>query len=251
MDRRANILGVHIDPVDLAHSLDFIDSWITARERKYVGVLAIHSIMDGYRDAESRREINQSGLAVPDGMGLVWLLQLMGFRSVSRVYGADLMLGLCERGRTKGWRHFLYGGDPGTSDRLAGRLAERFPGIHVVGSMAPPFGEATPAEDEAAVREIEQARPDILWLGISSKKQIRWMNQHRGRLAVPVMIGVGAAFDFLSGEKAQAPEWVRQNGLEWLFRLASEPGRLWKRYAQYPLFGILVAAQFLGLKRFD
>jgi N-acetylglucosaminyldiphosphoundecaprenol N-acetyl-beta-D-mannosaminyltransferase len=251
MDRRANILGVHIDPVDLAHSLDLIDSWITARERNYVSLLPIHSIMDGYWDAECRLETNQSGLAAPDGMGLVWLLQTIGYRSVSRVYGADLMLSMCERGLRKSWRHFLFGGAPGTADRPAGRLADRFPGIHVVGSMAPPFGEPTPAEDEAAVHRIEQTRPDILWLGISSKKQIRWMNRHCGKIDVPIMIGVGAAFDFLSGEKAQAPKWVQRNGLEWLFRLASEPGRLWKRYAQYPLFGILVAAQFLGLKRFD
>jgi N-acetylglucosaminyldiphosphoundecaprenol N-acetyl-beta-D-mannosaminyltransferase len=248
---RGNILGVHIDAIDLPRAVTTVDSWIDRGERRYVCVIAIHVVMDAYGNAGVRRCINCGGLSVPDGMGIVWLLKLTGHRAVSRVYGADLMLALCHRGLEKGRRHFFYGGEPGTADLLAARLSDRFPGLCVAGTLCPPFHDPTPEEDAAAVRRIEETHPDFLWLGISSRKQILWMGGHSGKIDVPAMVGVGAAFDFLTGRRKQAPPWMQRSGTEWLFRLASEPGRMWRRYAQYPRFALLAGAQLLGMKRYD
>ena len=227
---RGNILGVRVDAVTMPQTMGCIDSWIARGEKRYVCVAAAHVVMDGYWNPDVRKWMNQAGLTVPDGMGTVWLLKWKGFRPVERIYGADLMLRACEQGIVKGWRHFFFGGEAGTADLLAARLAERFPGLQVAGTATPPFREMTPAEDGALIRQVEEARADILWLGISSIKQIRWMGTHLGKIDIPVMIGVGAVFDFLSGRKKQAPRFVQRSGLEWFFRLCCEPRRLWKRY---------------------
>lgn len=169
---------------------------------------------------------------------------------MDRVYGPDLMLALCERSLEKGYRHFFYGGAPGVPERLAERLGARFPGLRVVGTFSPPFRPLTLEEDEKVVRMINGASPDILWVGLGAPKQERWMAEHRDRLRVPVMIGVGAAFDFYAGVKRQAPRWMQRAGLEWLFRLCQEPRRLWRRYLlNIPRFLCLVAAQELGIIR--
>jgi N-acetylglucosaminyldiphosphoundecaprenol N-acetyl-beta-D-mannosaminyltransferase len=183
-------------------------------------------------------------------MGLVRLLQIKGHRHVRRVYGPDLLLQVCAAGLPRGRRHYLYGGDSETLGRLESVLHTRFPGIVIAGSQAPPFRSLSPEEDEQAVQMINLGRPDVVWVALGSPKQERWMSEHRGRVKAPVMIGVGAAFDFLSGGKPQAPRWMQQNGLEWLFRLATEPRRLWRRYARYPLFAALVTAQALGWRQF-
>ncbi|MCJ7677905.1 MAG: WecB/TagA/CpsF family glycosyltransferase, partial [Anaerolineales bacterium] len=138
----------------------------------------------------------------------------------------------------------------GVAKRLADSLRARFPGIRIVGTHTPPFRDLTEDEDRSVVNEINTTVPDIVWVGLSSPKQERWMAVHLGRLQAPVMVGVGAAFDFLSGTKPQAPPWIQSLGLEWLFRLATEPQRLWPRYRQYPRFAVLALAQVLGLKRF-
>ena len=194
--------------------------------------------------------MNASGLTTPDGMAIVWLLRLQGHRRVSRVYGPDLMLSLCRHGLERGIRHFLYGGDKGVVEELSASLLTRFPGLQIVGTHTPPFGELTEEEDRQAVESINACNPDIVWVGLSTPKQERWMAVHLGRIEAPVMIGVGAAFDFLSGRKRQAPRWMQRAGLEWLFRLASEPRRLWPRYRRYPLFVLLAIAQLLGLKHY-
>ena len=166
-------------------------------------------------------------------MPLVWLSRARGFGYVNRVYGPDLMLALCERSLSKGYRHFLYGGAPGVPEKLAENLKRRFPGLDVVGTYSPPFRPLTHEEDERVVRMINEAGPDIVWVGLSTPKQERWMAGHIGRLEAPVLIGVGAAFDFHSGVKRQAPRWMQRSGLEWLFRLLTEPRRLWRRYLIY------------------
>jgi N-acetylglucosaminyldiphosphoundecaprenol N-acetyl-beta-D-mannosaminyltransferase len=228
-----------------------ISEWIAQRESHYVCVTPAHVVMDGRRDPKLRSALNASGLTTPDGMGIVWLLKLRGYRNVSRVYGADLMLAICRLSETNGWRHFFYGGEPGVAEELAGRLAARFPKLQVAGTFSPPFRAPTPAECEADILRINAAHPDVLWVGIGSPRQELWMAEHTGRIGAPAMIGVGAAFDFLSGRKRQAPGWIQRAGLEWLFRLASEPRRLWRRYSEYPLFVVLVVLQTLGLTRYD
>jgi N-acetylglucosaminyldiphosphoundecaprenol N-acetyl-beta-D-mannosaminyltransferase len=160
------------------------------------------------------------------------------------------MNAVCARSMEKGWRHFLYGGNPGVAESLKARLESKYEGIQIVGTYEPPFRPLTEQEDREVIRCINAARPDILWVGIGTPKQEIWMSEHLGNIDVNVMVGVGAAFDFLSGLKAQAPHWVQRLGMEWLFRLSTEPKRLWPRYSQYPFFGLLVLAQFLGLRRF-
>jgi N-acetylglucosaminyldiphosphoundecaprenol N-acetyl-beta-D-mannosaminyltransferase len=206
--------------------------------------------MEARRDPEFRRILNRSGLTTPDGMAIVWLLRLMGHRQVRRVYGPDLMLAVCEAGVGKGWRHFLYGGGPGIADDLAAHLCARFPGLQIAGTFTPPFGPPTPEEDTHAIAAIGASPADIVWVGLSTPKQERWMAAHVGRVQAPVLIGVGAAFDFLSGRKPQAPSWMQRSGLEWLFRLGTEPRRLWPRYREYPLFALLAIGQLLGLKHY-
>ncbi len=248
---RVNILGTHVSAINMSQAVETIGSWIVRRERNYVCLTAAHVVMDGSRNRDIRGWVNRAGLATPDGMGIVWLLKAKGYRAVSRVYGPDLMLALCEDGLATRRRHFFYGGEPGVAEALAARLSERFPGLQTAGTFSPPFRPPTPAEETAAIREINQSKSDILWVAIGSPRQEGWMDGHLGKVDVPVMIGVGAAFDFLSGRIRQAPRWIQRAGLEWLFRLAREPRRLGRRYAQYPLFALLVFLQMIGVTRYD
>ncbi len=247
---RVNILGVRVSATNMTQALGVIDRWIAGRTSHYICVTPIHGIMECQNDPALIDIFNASGLTVPDGMGVVWLLKLMGHAEVSRVYGPDLMQAVCAASAEKGWRHFLYGGAPGIAGQLAQELQEQFPGIQIVGTYTPPFRPLTAEEDAAVVQQIQGSGADIVWVGISTPKQERWMSEHRERLGVPVLVGVGAAFDFLSGAKPQAPLWIQRSGLEWLFRLASEPRRLWRRYAQYPLFALLLLGQALKLRRY-
>lgn len=230
---RVDILGVGVSAINMEMALEAIEGWIERREQHYVCVTTVHGVMECRKDPELRRIFNSSGLTTPDGMPLVWLSRARGFGYVNRVYGPDLMLALCERSLSKGYRHFLYGGAPGVPEKLAENLKRRFPGLDVVGTYSPPFRPLTHEEDERVVRMINEAGPDIVWVGLSTPKQERWMAGHIGRLEAPVLIGVGAAFDFHSGVKRQAPRWMQRSGLEWLFRLLTEPRRLWRRYLIY------------------
>ena len=245
-----SVLGIGVHPVNLTSSLGIIDEWIQDRRQKYICVTPAHSIMDAYHDPDFRRILNSSGLTTPDGMSLVWILRLLGHKEVDRVYGPDLMLALCRYGVEKKYRHYLYGGEPGVTEALASRLTNRFEDLQIAGMHSPPFQRLTDNEDRAVIEKINSTNPDIVWVGLSSPKQERWMAEHLGKIEAPVMIGVGAAFDFLSGNKPQAPRWIQRSGFEWLFRLASEPRRLWPRYRRYPLFVWLVLLQLLGLKEF-
>jgi N-acetylglucosaminyldiphosphoundecaprenol N-acetyl-beta-D-mannosaminyltransferase len=247
---RVNVLGVGVSAINMEMALALCDQWIARREQHYVCVTGVHGVMESQRDPALRATLCRSGLTTPDGMPLVWLSKLHGFRHVERVYGPDLMLALCARSVEKGYRHFLYGGDEALVEALAERLRQRYPGIRIVGAFAPPFRPLTPDEDRDIVRVINDARPDVVWVGLSTPKQERWMAEHHRRIAAPVMIGVGAAFDFGAGRKKQAPRWMQRNGLEWLFRLFQEPRRLWRRYVlNIPRFIALVALQTLHLRR--
>jgi len=188
---------------------------------------------------------------VPDGMPLVWLGRGQGHRQVTRVYGPDLMLAVCDAGRATGLTHYFFGGAAGVPERLRDRLAQRFPGLRVVGTMSPPFRPLTAAEIAALRGEIAAQRPDILWVGLSTPKQELFMAQHGPQLDAGLLIGVGAAFDFHAGVTPQAPRWMQQSGLEWLFRLGVEPRRLWRRYlVNNPLFVARLLLQATGLRRY-
>jgi N-acetylglucosaminyldiphosphoundecaprenol N-acetyl-beta-D-mannosaminyltransferase len=204
------------------------------------------------RDAELRRIHNEAGLVTPDGMPLVWISRLNGFKGVSRVYGPDLLLACCEQFLSQQCRHFFYGAGEGVAERLGTRLASRFPGLVVAGSFSPPFGTLSPEEDREIVTMINAAEPDIVWVGLSTPKQERWMKEHLGRIKAPVLIGVGAAFDFHAGLKPQAPGWMQRTGLEWFFRMITEPRRLGRRYVvNNPLFVINLFLQWTGVRRYE
>jgi len=249
---RVNLLGVGVSAIDMAQALETIERWLVGREQHYVCISGVHGIMESQRDEALRRIHNRAGLVTPDGMPLVWLSRLHGLCHVERVYGPDLMLACCERSVARGYRHFFYGGGEGVALRLADRLRQRYPGLRVAGTYTPPFRPLGAAEDQEIVREINSADPDIVWVGLSTPKQERWMAAHVGRLSAPVLIGVGAAFDFHAGLKKQAPRWMQRSGLEWLFRLGTEPRRLWRRYLRNnPAFIWCVLLQAVGIARYE
>lgn len=249
---RLNVLGVGVSAITMAQALATIDIWIAHRQQRYVCVTGVHGIMESQRDPLLRRIHNRAGLVTPDGMPLVWLCHLHGLRHVERVYGPDLMLALCEHSLAAGYRHYVYGGAEGVPELLAERLQQRFGGLQVVGTCSPPFRPLSTEEDQQVVAAINAAAPDIVWVGLSTPRQEHWMADHVGRLSAPVLIGVGAAFDFHSGRKRQAPRWIQRHGLEWFFRLLNEPRRLWRRYLiNNPLFVLLIAQQLRGWVRYS
>ena len=244
---RANILGVGVSATNMEMALRTIEEWISRRECHYVCATGVHGVMESWRDDDLRRIHNAAGLVVADGAPLAWLSRIMGVRQADHVRGSDLMLKMCERSAKRGYRQFFYGGAPGVAEKLASRLHGQFPLLQVTGVCSPPFRSLSPEEDSAVVDCINSAKPDIVWVGISTPKQERWMSEHWRRLDAPVLIGVGAAFDFHAGLKKQAPYWMQKSGLEWLFRLLSEPRRLWRRYLiNNPWFLWLVLLQLLG-----
>jgi len=249
--QRVNVLGVGVSAITMPLAVETIEKWIIQRQREYVCVTNVHLIMECQRDEKLRQIHNRAGMVTPDGMPLVWLSHLNGFRQVERVYGPDLLLAFCARSATQGYRHYFYGGAEGVPQLLVKRLTQRFPGLEIAGMFSPPFTPLSPREDAQIVDMINQTQPDVIWVGLGAPKQERWMAAHLGRIQAPVMIGVGAAFDFHSGLKPQAPYWMQRHGLEWVFRLANEPQRLWRRYLIYnPLFIFLVLQQFMGLRRY-
>jgi N-acetylglucosaminyldiphosphoundecaprenol N-acetyl-beta-D-mannosaminyltransferase len=247
---KINILGVGVSTVNLQSAISQIEIWIKDQHETYITVTPAHALMDCYNHPELKPIFNRSGMTTPDGMAVVWILHLLGQREVGRVYGPDLMSAICERSLQTGWRHYIYGSTPNVIEDLRLKLGQRFPGINIAGTYSPPFRELSEAEDQDVVNNINAANPDIVWVGIGSPRQEVWMSQHLGRINAPVQIGVGAAFDFLSGHKKQAPRLIQRSGFEWLFRLLIEPKRLWKRYIQYPLFVLLVLEQLMGIRKY-
>lgn len=242
--RRVDVLGVGISCADIPRIVGVISSWITTGEKHYVCVTGMHGVMEARHDLELRRIHNHSGLTTPDGMPMVWASRWAGMKQARRVYGPDLMAAVMEHGAAQGWRSYFLGGAPGVADEFAGRLRSSNPDIQIVGCCSPPFRELTPAEDAELVDQINRAQPDIIWVGLGTPKQERWMASHQEPIDAPVLVGVGAAFDFGAGRLRQAPRWMQRSGLEWLFRLAVEPRRLWRRYLfNIPQFVVALARQ--------
>jgi N-acetylglucosaminyldiphosphoundecaprenol N-acetyl-beta-D-mannosaminyltransferase len=246
-DDRVNILGVSVSCINLDDAVRTIERWIATSSRNYVCITGVHGVMESRRDKRLRSIHNDAGMVTPDGMPLVWLSRLFGKRRTDRVYGPDLMRKMTAVSSLCGYRQFYYGGAEGVADRLKEVLVNAHPGLEVAGAFCPPFRELTPEEDEAVVDAINAVRPHIVWVGLSTPKQEFWMAKHMGRIEAPVIVGVGAAFDFLAGTKRQAPRWMQRGGLEWLFRLCSEPRRLWRRYAYIvPAFTVLAVGELVS-----
>jgi len=238
IQEKSNILGIGCNLTNYEKVMETIEAWRSGRSRKSRYVVAInpHSVMMGKRNRNVRRAMAGAALSLPDGIGMVWAANILGYSHRGRVTGPTLLLNLCDSGRDYGFRHYFYGGAEGVADEMASRLCKEFPGLAVAGTHCPPFRELTPEEDAAEVAKVNASNADILWVGLGAPKQERWMAAHVDAVQVPIMIGVGAAFDFHSGHVKWAPRWIRGLGLEWAYRLAQEPRRLWRRNLDSPLF---------------
>jgi N-acetylglucosaminyldiphosphoundecaprenol N-acetyl-beta-D-mannosaminyltransferase len=249
---RFNVLGTAVAAVSLDQARDFV---LTARGQKRLGYICCATAYNldlARTDPELRRAYHHSCITTPDGMPLVWLGRWLGHRGVTRVYGPDLLLAACEAGRALGLRHYFYGGAPGVAGELQARLTARFPGLLIVGTFSPPYRELTATEAAALHADVAAKQPDVIWVGLSTPKQEKFMLTYAPSLDAGLLIGVGAAFDFHSGRVRQAPRWMQRSGLEWFFRLCIEPRRLWRRYLVHnPLFVLRTFLQLSGLKKYD
>ena len=244
---RYNVLGVGVSALTLAEARDRVLEGKGSARRGYVCVTGVHGVMESQDDPALRRIHNEAFLVTPDGMPLVWL----GPAGVERVYGPDLMLAVCDAGRARGTRHYFYGGAPGVAEELRDRLCARYPGLEVVGTFTPPFRPLNDAELHALQANVSRTRPDVMWIGLGTPKQERFMAEHWRTLDAGLLIGVGAAFDFHTGRVRQAPRWMQRSGLEWLFRMFTEPRRLGPRYLRHnPRFLARALWQRLGLRKY-
>jgi N-acetylglucosaminyldiphosphoundecaprenol N-acetyl-beta-D-mannosaminyltransferase len=233
------VLGVGVHAVQIPDVVAQMEYWISEqwtpsrRDCHFIAVANVHVLMEAQHDKSFRKILASAHLVVPDGMPLIWVGRLRGHSLRFRVYGPDLLMDFCRQTAKRAYGHFFFGGAPGVPEELAVRLKRQFPEMRIAGTFSPPFRQLSAEEDARAVQMIEDAAPDVLWIGLGCPKQERWMYQHYERLNVPVIVGVGQAFDIHAGRKPQAPVWMRQHGLEWLFRLLREPARLWRRYLIY------------------
>jgi N-acetylglucosaminyldiphosphoundecaprenol N-acetyl-beta-D-mannosaminyltransferase len=248
---RARVLGIPLAISNYEQVMDWMDAMIAAGERGYVTAAAVNLVMSAQENPATLEAVMAATLAVPDGMPLVWALRALGHPQATRVYGPDLMAMYCARAAGTGIPMYLYGGR-GDRERelLASRLCERYPGLEIVGGASPPFTPLTLEQDERLLADIDASGAQVVWVGTGQPKQEQWMHRMRPRLQAPLLVGVGAAFDFHAGLVKQAPPWMQRNGLEWSYRLMREPRRLWRRYARYnPRFVIGFARQYLQERR--
>ena len=248
---KCNVLGVGISVIDQTRARDILFDAVRSGRRGYVAVTGVHGVSEAQRDPQLMQILNNALLCTPDGMPMVWMGKLQGHRSIERVYGPDLMLNICQHSVAEGFTHFLYGGAAGVADQLANTLRKRFPGLKIAGTYSPPFRALAPGELEQLQAAVARAEPDFFWVGLSTPKQERFMAEHMPLLpAAKVFLGVGAAFDLLTGRVRQSPRWMQRVGLEWFFRWTQEPRRLTRRYfVNNPLFIWRAAAQLSGLRR--
>jgi N-acetylglucosaminyldiphosphoundecaprenol N-acetyl-beta-D-mannosaminyltransferase len=246
-----DVLGVPLAITDYELALDWIDEMVAARQPGYVCVCNVHAVMASAEDPELRTALLRSSINVPDGQPLVWAMNALGESLEDRVYGPELMARACERAADNAQRFYLYGGrNQGALVQLSLNLRQRYPGVQIVGGYSPPHRPLTDEESAGVAAEINRTKPDVVWVGIGVPKQEKWMVRMRTQLEAPVLIGVGAAFDFHAGLVPQAPKVLQDRGLEWAYRLAQEPRRLWRRYLRYnPRFVSAFARQLAAHRR--
>ena len=243
------ILGSRVDPVSYAQATQQVVAWAQGHESHYVCAANVHMLMEAYDSPEFQQVVNGADLVTPDGMPLVWMLQCLGYPKQERVYGPDLTLKLIEAAVVQEISVGFYGGTAETLVGLTASFKEKYPNLQIRYSYSPPFRPLTATEDESVILAVNASGAQILFIGLGCPKQERWMAAHKGRIQA-VMLGVGAAFDIHAGQKPQAPAWMQQTSLEWLFRLFSEPRRLWRRYLFYnPRFLVLALLQLFGFRQ--
>jgi len=249
---RVNVLGTGIGAFNMDTAVETIEGWISDDTTgRYVCVAGVHGVMESLHDSGIRRAFSAASACVPDGMPMTWVGHWYGFGEMDRVYGPDLMLRLLEVSAEKGYTNFFYGGNVGVADELKTRMEGLFPGLNVTGTYCPPFRPLNTDERAELVEIIDRARPDFMWIGLSTPKQDLFMNEYCKELKAKVMLGVGAAFDFHTGRVSQAPRWMMRAGLEWFYRLCSEPRRLGPRYLRHnPTFIWNMLLQVTRLRRY-
>jgi N-acetylglucosaminyldiphosphoundecaprenol N-acetyl-beta-D-mannosaminyltransferase len=248
---QVNILGVGVDPVDMKSARSILLSQIRAANKGYICFVGVHGVMEAQRDPSLRTIFSKALLVAPDGMPTVWMGHLQGFSRMRRVFGPDFMTDIMGRKELQNCVHFLCGGGPGVAEHLREEMVRRFPWIQIAGTYTPPFREMTVAEEGDFIASIYALRPDIIWVGLSTPKQERFMARYLPMLDTKLMVGVGAAFLFHTGIIKDSPAWVKRAGLQWLHRLLQEPVRLGKRYMiNNPLFIFYIISQLIGGKRY-
>ena len=246
-----NILGVRVNSLNQQLVSKYISQIINKNNKQYINVTGVHGIIESLRSSYIRKIHNRSFLTIPDGMPLVWLGRLKGYKGIKRCYGPDVMLYVMEESGKEGITHYFYGGAEGVAGELKEVMEKRFPGVKIVGTFTPPFRPLSEKEEKDFILDVKRKKPDIIWVGLSTPKQEVFMYEYLPRLDTKIMIGVGAAFDFHTGRVRQAPRWIQRIGMEWFFRILMEPRRLWKRYAKNnPIFLWNIFLQLTGLKKF-
>ena len=246
------LLGVGVSAFDLPTAVREMSQAVVDGRRVYACTCPVYTLMQAYERPEVRAALAGAEWVTPDGVPVAWSLRRLGAHNVGRVYGPDLLLALTEISAARGYRQYYLGGAPGVAEALGATLRGRYPGLPIAGTFAPPFRELTDEDELAMLQKINSSGAQIVWIGLGSPKQDLWMARYRPRLAAPLLVGVGAAFDFMTGRQHQAPKWMQRSGLEWLFRLAASPRRLWRRYLLYnPKFMLLISLQLAGLRRYD
>lgn len=251
-DMWANVLGVNVSVGTVDTAFDTMRSWIRDGKHHYVTITGAHGVIECQRDETLMGIHNRAGMVTADGMPLVWMSKLQGRKAAERVYGPDLMRHALAESTDGSVRHYLYGATEETLADLREAIERDYPGANIVGSYAPPFRKVGAREDAAVISAINATEPDIIWVGLSTPKQEYWMANHISQLNAHALVGVGAAFDFLAGNKVQAPRVIQRSGFEWLYRSITEPRRLVRRYADIvPRFLFLGAMQLMGLRKWQ
>ncbi len=227
------ILGVRTDALPFDDAIATLLRWAAEPDRRYVCTCPVYTVMMCHENPAVMRAVNGADMITADGMPIVWVQRQRGAPQAERVYGPDVLLALCEQTANTPISHYFWGGLPGVPEELARRLTTRFPGLKVAGTYSPPVAPLGDQSDSAVVERLNAAGPSIIWVGLGSPKQDQWMELYRPHLTAPLLIAVGAAFDFHAGTRQQAPRWMQRTGLEWVFRLMQEPRRLAKRYLVY------------------
>ncbi|MCH2024206.1 MAG: WecB/TagA/CpsF family glycosyltransferase [Verrucomicrobiales bacterium] len=260
LEKRVNVLGVGISPINLDTAFEIINAAIRSELQGYVGVTGVHGVTEAQSDSSFKQILNNTFLNTPDGMPMVWYGKILGHEGISRVYGPDLMLRICSESVENGIRHFFFGGREGVAEKLRDKLTKKFPGLEVVGTYTPPFRPLSENEERSVRDIINSSGAHCVWVGLSTPKQEKFMSKILGRFGkggdrsfegAKIFFGVGAAFDFHAGLIPQAPSWLQSCGMEWFYRLCKEPKRLWRRYLKNnPLFIIRAILQLLNLRNY-
>jgi N-acetylglucosaminyldiphosphoundecaprenol N-acetyl-beta-D-mannosaminyltransferase len=246
----ADILGVRVSAINMSGAVDMANRWIATGQSGYVCVTGVHGVIEAQKDPELREILNHAVMNTPDGMPMSWIGRLQGLDDMDRVFGPDFMSEMCRLSPELCYRHFLYGGQTGVAQKLKEALERKFPGLQIVGTYTPPFRTLNAEEDDELLKQVHASSPHILWVGLSTPKQERFMAQYVDRLQVPLLVGVGAAFDYHTGRIRDCSPWIKRAGLQWLHRLLQDPRRLWRRYlSNNPAFVWKITLQLLKQRR--